>query len=208
MNDSTAIWLLDEAPVHTRFEAEPDDPALKRREADPAVLIAIRLRLEGASEAALKELAQAEESPDALLLAGQILFELERLEEAAERYGRLAAKYPAHPFANFNHGICAARLGRWRVAAENLQRALVLDPDLHKAWFVLGVCFLNERRLTDAGACFSHSLKLYPDYVPALLGLAAALQKQGKSVEALPVYERLLETRPESGVFREGVHKI
>src|SRR5258706_4988459 len=91
-----------------------------------------------------------------------------------------------------------ARLRKWRSAAESLQRALVLDPDLPQAWFVLGSCLLNERQTSDSRACFGRSLKLRPGYAPALLGLAAALQTEGKPDESLGIYEKLLTVQPDA----------
>lgn len=189
-------WIGDERPVQTqlnveRFDSErPGHPA-----SDAAVVIALRLRLEGLPQEALRVLSTVKDDLDALLLGGQILFEMEQFEEAAERYAELSRRDADHPFASFNHGICLARHGNWKAAAESLQRAVVLNPDMPKAWFALGVCLLNQGLSTEAKSCFSRSTKIAPDYAPALFGLAAALQVQGKHSEALAIYERMLETQ-------------
>jgi tetratricopeptide (TPR) repeat protein len=192
-------WILEGNPVHAHLDAEQFQPRSAARPAtDPAVVVALRLHLHGASQEALQELALADSNPDALLLQGQILFEQGRLEEAAESYAKLARKHPDDRFASFDHGICMARMGKWRLATESLQRAVLLDPDLPKAWFALGICELNDRRPVDARACFNRCLKLLPDYAPAWLGLAAACQMEENHDEALAIYERLLEKQPTS----------
>lgn len=190
-------WMAEGQPVQSRLEVEPfDAQAAARPTIDAAVLIALRLHLQGVPEEALRVLSMADHDQDGLLLKGQILFEMERLEEAGAAYEKLAQLHPDHPFASFNRGICMARLSNWEGAAQSLQRAVVLDPDLAKAWFALGVCLLNQNFAIDAKACFSKAVKLSAEYVPALFGLAVSLQAEGKHAEAMDIYVRLLEQQP------------
>jgi tetratricopeptide (TPR) repeat protein len=97
-------------PSVTSLDPKPPSSSELDDAASPAVLIALRLHLQGASEEALKELEQSEdESPDALLIRGQILFELKQFEEAAASFKRLADEMPKDPIAAFNQGLA------WRV---------------------------------------------------------------------------------------------
>ena len=109
MNDSWA-WMIDGDAVHTKLDVERLNAHRSGHPATNAAIgIALRLRLEGAPQEALRELARADGNADALLLTGQILFEMERFEEAAKSYSKLAKNFPEHPFASFNHSV-AGRL--------------------------------------------------------------------------------------------------
>lgn len=199
MNGSSEqwAWIVDECPVQTQLSVEPFDSQIAGHAAgDPAVVIALRLRLQGMPQEALDVLSTVNQDADALLLKGQILFEMERFEEATASYGELAKQQPDHPFAAFNRGICLARLADWKMATESLQRAVELDPDLSKAWYALGACLLNQGLTSDARACFSRSLMITSAYAPALFGLATTLHLEGKYSEALSIYERMLEMQP------------
>ncbi len=194
------LWFVDDELVHKFLALDPENPAVaKRASAHPALTNAVRLKLEGAPERALEQLrpAIAAGDEDALMLAGQIRFELCRFDEAAATYGQLAEKCPGNRVASFNQGLCLARLHKWTAAVDCLQRAAVRDPERMEVWQTLGICLLNAKRMPGADACFKQALKLRPDYVPALLGRAAASQMQGDHRAALAIYERLLESQPE-----------
>jgi tetratricopeptide (TPR) repeat protein len=191
-------WILDGDPVQTEIDLERDvaEPA-GRPASDPSVVIALHLHLHGSSQEALRELEGAAlTDSDAMLLAGQILFEMKRFEEAADYFKRLADTVRDHPLACFNHGIALARLKKWRAAAESLRRGVNINPDQAKAWFALGVCLVQDKQAAEGHSCFSQCLDLRPDYVPAWFGQAASLQIQGKHRDALEIYERLLAAEP------------
>jgi len=194
------LWFFDEELVHSLLSVEPDNPQLTRRAAShPSVVEAVRLWLEHMPEEALQELAgpMGQAEPDALALAGQIHFELGRIDKAAQVYARLATVFPGHPYASLNLGICHARLRNWAAAVDTLKSALVLHPDRAEVWFALGVALLNQKRATEARSAFGRSLRLSSDYAPALFGQAVACQLEGSHSEALRIYERMLEAQPE-----------
>ena len=201
MNDSTGqwLWFLDDDLVHTFLNVEPENPQLVRRAAShPAVVRAMRLWLQASPDEALAELepAIADGNADALLVAGQIEFERSHFEEAAARYRVLSERFPDHPFASLNLGLCSARLRQWAGAVDSLQRAVLLNPERAEAWQSLGVSLLHQRRTAEARSAFAQTLKLRPEYAPAWLGQAAALQLESKHAEALAIYERMLEAQP------------
>lgn len=194
------LWFVDDDLVHKFLGLDPENPRLaKRASAHPALTAAIRLRLDGKPDRALEQLhpAIAAGDEDALLLAGQIRFELCRFDEAATTFGELAENCPGNRVASFNQGLCLARLHRWPQAVDCLQKAAVREPERMEVWLTLGICLLNARRPPGAEACFKQALKIRPDYVPALLGRAAAFQVMGDPAGALAIYERLLEAQPE-----------
>ena len=183
-------------PSVTSLDSKPPSSSERDDAASPAVLIALRLHLQGASEEALKELEQSEdESPDALLIRGQILFELKQFEEAAASFKKLADEMPKDPIAAFNHGLALARLAAWPQAVQAFQSAVIADPEESKAWFALGIGLLNQQKASEAHACFRRSLELTPDYAPAWIAQAASLQIQGEHSTALRIYDRMINSK-------------
>ncbi|MDX2150964.1 MAG: tetratricopeptide repeat protein [Bryobacteraceae bacterium] len=194
------VWFQDEDPISSPLGSEPDRLNGRARPADSAdVVEAIRLRSEGRDEEALDRLqrAAAEGDADALLLCGQICFELGELGAAAEWYARLQELQPGHPLASLNEGLCLGRLRRWDEARECLGRAVMVNPDRPEPWFLLGVALLHVGRAAESRPCFDRVLKLKQDYAPALFGQAVALHLEGRPEEALQLYELLLEDQPE-----------
>lgn len=185
------------------------DAGAKREVSQPAVTAAMRLYLQGKAAEARAALAPAVDAsdPDALWIAAQMAWEQAGdpsrneaghpdLEEAFGRYEQLATLQPGHFAANFNCGLCAARLGRWGDAIERFHRSVVLDPDRAESWFALGSSLLQQSSADEARAAFARCLKLRPGYVPALFGEAVSLQLTGRDGQALPLYERLLSEGP------------
>lgn len=194
------LWFFDDELVQSLLAVQPDEPGLTRRAAShPAVVSAMRLWLRREPARAREVLAPAlsQSNPDALLLAAQIAFETGDAALAAQYYSLLAEADASHPCATLNLGLCQARLGQHAAAAETLQRAAVLRPDLPAGWFVLGVCLLHLERAGEAEAAFGQCLRLKPGYVPAACGRAVAFQLEGRFKEALDRYSELLEGAPE-----------
>src|ERR1700687_2451801 len=100
MNDSSGqwAWMNNERPVQSQLKIESLNSLVGGSPAsDASVVIALRLRLEGLPQEALRVLSMAKADPDVSLLMGQIFFEMERFEDAAESYAKLAKNSPDHP---------------------------------------------------------------------------------------------------------------
>ncbi|MBS1827440.1 MAG: tetratricopeptide repeat protein [Acidobacteria bacterium] len=193
------LWFFDDQLVHSLSEINPGDQRLKKRAAaHPSVVDGVRFWLEGRREDAIDALGEAvrQNDLDAIALTGQIQFEMGAMPEALHSFTNLASRHPDHPCATVNMGLCHARLSNWPEAIACLQRALMLHPDRVEIWFALGVSLMNEKRLAESRAAFSHSLRLNEAYAPALFGLAVCYHLDGKPADALRIYERLMEGQP------------
>lgn len=87
------------------------------------------------------------------------------------------------------------REGKAEEAALELERALKSgdEPRLRQ---LLGRCYLEMGRLHEAMAAFSKVLEESPFSSGALLGLAQALERDGRRVKALQIYRRFLSSNP------------
>lgn len=93
------------------------------------------------------------------------LFAVGNLDEALKT-ARKAMSMPWPPLASGDYGIVT-----------------------HKTHSLCGKVLLAMGRLDEALQMFEHALKVDPKFVPALLGKGGVLERQGRSQEALELYE-------------------
>lgn len=86
---------------------------------------------------------------------------------------------------------------RYVEALAAAERAVALDLEIAKAWYVRGTCKAMLARYQEALADFEHALTLDPLYVPAWDGKAWVWGILGNKVEALAAVNRALELEPE-----------
>ncbi|MFH1723069.1 MAG: tetratricopeptide repeat protein [Elusimicrobiota bacterium] len=82
--------------------------------------------------------------------------------------------------------------GVWHDDLSLWRHALSIDEKSYMAHYNLGTALLNRGSHASAGAHLRRCMELKPDYVPAYVPLAAALSKQGRFQEALPLRRRVL----------------
>lgn len=80
------------------------------------------------------------------------------------------------------------RAGRWTEAAEDLRVALAAWPQDFAAWNMLGMCEARAGRPGPAIQASDRALALKPDYVPALINKAWALELMGEVGAARAAY--------------------
>jgi len=81
-------------------------------------------------------------------------------------------------------------------ALELLKPALSRRPDDVELWAMQGAAYAGEHRNREALASFTRSLKLSPNYLPALTG-AIQIEFDSADPAAMPLLERVLRLRPE-----------
>ncbi|MDQ6779788.1 MAG: tetratricopeptide repeat protein [Candidatus Eremiobacteraeota bacterium] len=148
----------------------------------------------GDPNAALKaaQLAIAEDPNDAVIdnRAGNVALRAGDTV-AAERY-YLAGENADHRYAwNFVAlGQLYERRGDRDRADAQLRAAASADPNMAFVHYDLAVVELDERLFAAALADFEAELKHSPDFKPALIGRAEALDKLGRGKEAIALYRR------------------
>jgi tetratricopeptide (TPR) repeat protein len=191
--DDRWLWFIDDAPLQALLKAEGEVGAMRMRAASsPAVVRAMTAHMEGRTEDAAAELAEAiaggERQPEAYLFLGQIHFEARRFAEAGAVYRQLVEVDGDNPLGHFNAGVCAEKAGHWGEAAGYLKRAVELDPERREAWLGLGLCGLHQRRPEEALKGFEGYLEGDPENEPANFGRAVALQMLRRFDEAGEIY--------------------
>jgi tetratricopeptide (TPR) repeat protein len=98
-------------------------------------------------------------------------------------------------------GVAQERSGDYPGAAESFEGAVGLDPRDTEAGLHLARLYLNLKRPADAEKRFRGVLEVQPTSAPAALGLAQALDVQGKP-EAAAAYRKYLTLQPSDSAAR------
>jgi tetratricopeptide (TPR) repeat protein len=190
---SVALWTHDiEAVGGTSTAHHNLGQALKK--ADRAAAIqhfhdAIRLNPENAL---------------AYLNLGVCLTEKGEWAEAVTYFEKAVSLEPHNPSAHANLGIALSLVGRQAEAAQHLQTALHLhdasevrsDLDVAMICSTLGVVYVLQDQLDQAGTMLRHALALAPDLPKPRRELAYVLHLQGFEREALAEYQQSLRQEP------------
>jgi len=127
-----------------------------------------------------------------------------RLEAAVQTYRQLRREFPESPLAPqalFGLGVCRARQGEYRAAADSLERVLQNYPNsplAPRVLFELGQILLQEGRFREAIARYQELRWAYPAFPqqrPAQVQLADIYYQLGEYAEATVLYRQLVEGR-------------
>jgi tetratricopeptide (TPR) repeat protein len=86
--------------------------------------------------------------------------------------------------------------GRWAAAAQDIRAALAEWPDDFSAWNLLGFCEARAGSPQAAVAALEQAIRLKPDYAPAFVNKAWALEMLGELKEAREAYAAAADLDP------------
>lgn len=101
-----------------------------------------------------------------------LALENDRLHEAAELIGRAIAMEPDEPIYLIHMARVCARAGWWRETADNLRRAIYIDPRDAESWYGLGIAFDKLGALDQARLCWEQCVAIDPAHREARKALA------------------------------------
>lgn len=122
-----------------------------------------------------------------------ILFELNRIEEAVEHYNRSLELKPNFAKIHNNLGNALAKLDRSEEAINHYNQALNLKPDYAVAHYNLARALAGAGKNDQAIAEYRTALQFKPDYIEALSNLGFELAKQGNFEQAVEYYNKTIE---------------
>jgi len=137
--------------------------------------------------------AQRIPDPDAaelnnLLKAAQEAAEKKDYAAAAENYRQYLAKKPDDAFIHFQLGYAYSALQRFTDAQAEYEKTISLDPKMAAAYLNLGLTLL-DRDPASAITPLQKAVKLIPNDAEPRYLLGAALERSGKTPEAIEQYE-------------------
>jgi tetratricopeptide (TPR) repeat protein len=178
---------------------------------EPKITPAERLELEkllgvmatdqAAASRQLETITKPESSPLFDFTLGNLYFQQDRSEEAAERYRLATLKFPSFRRAFKNLGLVSVRLGRHGDAIKALSRLIELGGGDGLSYGLLGYSLSATAQFVSAESAYRGAVLLQPDAFDWKLGLAQSLLKQRKFGEAVSLCDELLGRYPERADF-------
>lgn len=138
------------------------------------------------SEAEARSLAEAINQASGTRPAGEV----QKLVEMA------LARAPGHPLVLNSAGGYLQRGGRPAEARALYQRALAVDPRSKVLWLNLAVACRSQGDTAAESQALEQALALEPRYVAALLQKADLLERRGKPLAAVQMFEAALHSIP------------
>lgn len=127
-----------EREFRTALEIEDGSPPMPEATAALGAMWRRRGQLERACDLYERHLEEDPLDIEILLEQGICLSDLDRYEEATERYSSAVSMAPDHPGAWYNFGVTLFRMGKLDEARHAMQHALELEPDNSLTAAVLG----------------------------------------------------------------------
>jgi len=119
-------------------------------------------------------------------------------EKAIASYDEAAAIAPASPDGPRIGGLRAARWGEVELALPRLEEAVRRGATDAETLHALGLAKVHAGNLADAEATYRLALRLHPEALDSVLGLATIALMKKDYAAALSAYDRLVAARPGS----------
>lgn len=137
---------------------------------------------------------------------GEALVQLDRADEAYPYFLRSAHDAPGNPAAELNIGAYLRTHGQDDLALAQFQLALRLtaEPTVRAiAYSDLGELYLARGDYADSQFSYEQALRLDPDRVSTVRGMALLLQKEGRPEEAIPYFAFVVQLEPSAQGYVE-----
>lgn len=208
MLDSAAVYL---EKAQEAMDADPDEVDALENER----LMASWIRMWHLAEdhAAVRRLSQRSgfEAPDdawSYYRIGEAYAAINDHARAVRWYEEAVAKGPDHLRFLDKLGVALTQAGQLQQASDVFDRLVSANPKFETGLNNRGFMHLLIGDIPAAESDFRAALKLSPDLEQAQANLASILINTGRSNEALPIVERLIEAHPSNPEYRQALSYI
>jgi Flp pilus assembly protein TadD len=111
-------------------------------------------------------------------------------DDAEQAYRKLLEKTPRDARLHHRLGVLAVQKGDFAKAEDHFRTARSLAPPTAELLSDMGYCSYLQHRLPEAEADLNEALRLEPTHAAAINNLALVLGRQGRSKEALDLFQR------------------
>jgi len=135
-------------------------------------------------------------------LLGELQLEKGQFQDAFKSLSLAVDQEPFDAVTQFNLGDACIRLGRIHEGVAAYEKATQINPQYETSAFNnLGMAMLQRGAEEEAEVAFRQSIESDPSNLNARMNLATTLSRQGKTDDALSVYQDILHNRPD---FRDA----
>jgi Flp pilus assembly protein TadD len=138
------------------------------------------------------------EHPTFEFFVGNLYFQNNELDLAAEWYAKAADKFARFRRAHKNLGITHVRRGDFQAAIPSLTRAIELGDNDGILFGLLGFAYTSESNFLSAESAYRRAILMQPDTPDWKIGLARALFGQEKYAEAAALSRELIAKQPDN----------
>ena len=105
------------------------------------------------------------------------------------------------PLTFLSQGLICLKDQKYDTGIKKFESVLTRDKDNIYAYHGRGQCHFEKGNIEEAIKCYDDALNINPEYGNALNSKANALDKLNKKNEALEIYEKLSQIKPENAVY-------
>lgn len=139
---------------------------------------------------------------------GYALMQLDRLDEAEAAFSQAGKCEPRSSTVLLGQASIAAQRKNWTHAEHMLQQALDIAPEKPEIWCQLGAVLTSTQRYEEAATAYGKALAIHPDSVGGHHGLASLCLAQGKILQALEAYRRVLRIKETAETKKQFFHCV
>jgi tetratricopeptide (TPR) repeat protein len=127
---------------------------------------------------------------------GNVLKELNKLDEAISSYNKAISLKPDYAEVYSNKGNALQALGRFEEAIECHEKAIELQPNYYQAENNKGNALYELQRFLDAIKCFDKAISMNINYFAAYKNKGSTLHKLNRFVEAIKCFDQAIFLYP------------
>lgn len=147
-------------------------------------------------------LSHVKDDVNAILLAGNLHYQLSNFEEAISYYTKVLKINPSNFQANFNIANAYYQIGNLDFALEYMLIALKLQPDSASVLINLANLYMKQQKWLNAVEMYQNALKYIRPTAKILANIAFAYQKVGNYLKACENYSKAIKENPnDPGIY-------
>lgn len=123
---------------------------------------------------------------------GYILFKLEKIDQAIEKWKDVINLNPKYFLAISNLGNAYSKKRDFVKSIEYFEEAIKLNPNYFEAQYGIGNVYSKLSNYNKALFYLNNAIKIKPDYMPALKSKVVLLRLMNKNKDALELSDKLL----------------
>ena len=139
---------------------------------------------------------------------GNLLFELDKFEEAILCYQKATDLEEKYADAWFNWAIVLEKKGEYSAGVKLVEKAIGYAPGQGKHYNLLGLFYKHQKNHPEAIKAFEKSLKLHPNYLAAIHNLGTVYREEERYEEAKNCFNFVLNSKADQVETWEAIGSL